>query len=150
MSFRVKRGDIFDQPMGTVLVCPVNTVGVMGAGLAPEFARRVPGLEDAYKQACEHGNCRIGRLYRYANAGFRVICFPTKADWRKPSSLEYIEEGLQDFERIPYLDVLGKIAWPQLGCGLGGLDWKEVEPLMLKYLDPLPVENVVMIRRDET
>ena len=130
------------------MVCPVNTVGVMGAGLALQFSLRVPSLQDAYKQACEHGNCRIGRLYRYANHGFRVICFPTKKHWKNPSKLEYIEAGLSDFGATPYLKLLGKVAWPQLGCGLGGLDWKDVEPLMLKYLDPLPVESVVMIRRD--
>jgi hypothetical protein len=77
-----KRGDIFDSGR-PVLVNPVNTDGVMGKGLAKEFARRYPGVLHGCKASC--GDCTImdDGYYAYSlKSGLTILCVPTKIHWR--------------------------------------------------------------------
>jgi len=131
---RYVRGDIFKSRAQT-LVNPVNTVGVMGAGLAREFSRHYPGILNRYKEFCRQGVLKIGTLWVYRSAWDRwVLCFPTKKDWREPSKLEYIEAGLKKLVDTYEARGITDIAIPKLGCGLGGLSWGDVRPLMEKHL----------------
>ena len=96
----------------------------------------IPGINEAYDQ-------------------HHILNFATKVFWRNPSKLEWIERGLYNFcikdyefkdKKYKYYnlgpntwtDAMMSIAWPKLGCSNGGLKWKDVKPLMIKYLDPLP------------
>ena len=84
-----------------------------------------------------------GNLFFFAAADGtnspHVLCFPTKRDWKDPSSLELIEAGLQTFVRNYKKYNIKSITFPKLGCGLGGLDWEtQVRPLMAKLLSNLP------------
>ena len=54
-----------------------------------------------------------------------VLNFPTKKHWRNPSKLEYIEMGLKKFVATYEEKEITSIAFPQLGCGLGGLNWEK-------------------------
>lgn len=60
-----------------------------------------------------------------------VVCnFPTKDDL-SPSQLKYVVDGLEELRRV--LDArreIRSVAMPALGCGLGGLKWDEVKPLI--------------------
>lgn len=137
-----KSGDIFTSDMQT-LVNPVNTVGVMGKGLAKQFKIRFPSMFEAYKAACGNHTLGIGDLHLYRADDKWILNFPTKAHWRAQSKLEYIEAGFTRFSEIYQQGEITSIAFPMLGCGLGGLDWKaEVKPLMEQYLKDLniPVE----------
>lgn len=132
-------GDIFTSHM-QVLVNPVNTVGVMGKGLAKQFKIRFPLMFEAYKVACDSQDLAIGRLHLYQADDKWVLNFPTKAHWRAQSRLEYIEAGLERFIKIYREEGIHSIAFPMLGCGLGGLDWEiEVKPLMERYLKDLDI-----------
>jgi O-acetyl-ADP-ribose deacetylase (regulator of RNase III) len=66
-----------------------------------------------------------------------VINFPTKRHWRGRSKLIDIETGLHDLTRVIRELGITSIAIPPLGCGNGGLDWREVEPRILRSLEPL-------------
>lgn len=135
-------GDIFQSTMQT-LVCPVNTVGVMGKGLAKEFARRHPKMEEEYKGYCAAYDFKIGKLLIYSDSFHRqVLLFPTKGHWYNKSQLVYIDEGLDTFALTYKYHGIRSIAFPKLGCGLGGLDWLDVVKLFEKYLGDIdiPVE----------
>ena len=139
------RTNIFESH-ADVLVNTVNTVGVMGKGLAKEFKRIYPDMFESYQKFCEDGTLVVGKLQVYKTPNKWVLNFPTKANWRSPSKLEYIEQGLQKF--VEHYARLGikSIAFPMLGCGNGGLSWeKEVKPLMLKYLEPLPIDIFIHV-----
>lgn len=141
-------GDIFSSP-AQVLVNTVNTVGVMGKGIAKEYKKRYPEMFQNYKEQCEKQKLVIGRLMLWYAPDHWLLQFPTKEHWRKPSKLEYIEKGLTTFVRR-YADYnISSIAFPRLGCGNGELDWKDVKLLMEKYLKELPIDVFIYLGKGE-
>ena len=140
MSVTFKTGDIFESECET-LVNAVNTVGVMGAGLAKQFKLKYPQMFKEYKSLCDSHQFYIGDGFYYQeNEKKSVLNIPTKKHWKDPSKLEYIEQGLDWFVSHYKLLGISSVAFPALGCGLGGLYWKEVGPLMFEKLDPLPIK----------
>lgn len=137
-------GDIFDSP-AQVIVNTVNTVGVMGKGLALSFKKRYPDMFESYKKVCEKHQLTIGKLMLYQEADHWILLFPTKENWRNPSKLEYIEKGLMKFVNTYAEKHITSIAFPKLGCGNGELDWKSVQPLMERYLKPLPIDVYIYL-----
>jgi hypothetical protein len=138
----IENGDIFESQCD-ILVNPVNCVGPMGRGLAKEFAKRYPLLEGNHRARCEKGEVKPGYLWvhTFPRAGHEVLNFPTKDHWRKPSEIGFIITGLQSFcalvKKQPWSEA--SYAFPPLGCGLGGLKWADVKPLIEQYLGSLPI-----------
>ncbi len=141
-------GDLFSSP-AQVLVNTVNTVGVMGKGIALEFKKRYPGMFKQYKELCDKHKLVMGKLMIWYEPDHWLLLFPTKEHWRNPSKLEYIEKGLMTFAR-KYADYnISSIAFPKLGCGNGELDWNDVKSLMEKYLKDLPIEVFIYLGKGE-
>ena len=127
------------------LINTVNTVGVMGKGIALQFKDRYPYNFQVYQQACKEGSIFPGKLLVTRDSNLStdskwIINFPTKKDWKHRSKYEYIEEGLKDLVRVLDQYRIKSIAIPPLGCGNGGLDWSKVKELMEKYLGELNVD----------
>src|SRR5438128_5549950 len=131
-------GNLFEAPVQT-LVNTVNTVGVMGKGIALTFREIFPEMFREYRTLCEQGMLKVGSLYLWRGPTRHVLNFPTKQHWRNPSRLEYIEAGLQTFVRMYERAGIHSIAFPPLGCGNGELEFTVVRPLMEKYLSPLRI-----------
>jgi O-acetyl-ADP-ribose deacetylase (regulator of RNase III) len=112
------------------LVNTVNTVGVMGKGIALMFKERFDDNFQQYAQACKAGEVQTGRMFVTEPAeldGPRwVINFPTKQSWRHPSRLEWVTAGLQDLRRFLLENGIRSVAIPPLGAGNGGLNWPVV------------------------
>lgn len=112
------------------LVNAVNTVGVMGKGIALAFKNRFPANYQAYAAACQRGEVVTGRMFvteTQALLGPRwIVNFPTKQHWRDPSRLEWVQTGLQDLRRFLLAQSVQSVALPALGAGLGGLSWPAV------------------------
>ncbi|MYA31849.1 MAG: macro domain-containing protein [Gammaproteobacteria bacterium] len=138
-------GDLFQSP-ANVLVNTVNTVGVMGKGIALKFKRIYPEMFEAYRDVCERGELQIGKLFLYPTPNKWILNFPTKKHWRNPSRVEYIEAGLSKL-RARYSEVgMTSIAFPELGCGNGELDFEtQVKPLMERYLGNLSVPTFIYL-----
>jgi O-acetyl-ADP-ribose deacetylase (regulator of RNase III) len=125
-------GDLLAAPV-EALVNAVNTVGVMGKGIALQFRQKYPDMFVAYEAACRAGTVRIGHMRTFdrgpsAENARSIINFPTKRHWCEPSRLADVESGLIAFtETVQRLEIRS-LAVPPLGCGLGGLDWREVQP----------------------
>ena len=132
-------GNLFESP-AQVLVNTVNTVGVMGKGIAKEFKKIYPKMFEQYRELCENQKFSIGQLWLYKTSNKWILNFPTKKHWRFPSKTEYIEEGLKKFKTVYSKWNIHSIAFPPLGCGNGELNFeKQVRPLLEKYLNKLPV-----------
>jgi O-acetyl-ADP-ribose deacetylase (regulator of RNase III) len=130
------------------LVNTVNTVGVMGKGVALQFKEAFPANFFAYEEACKRGEAQIGKMFVTETGrldGPRwIINFPTKKDWRHPSKLEYVRAGLVDLVNVVREREIRSIALPPLGCGHGGLDWAQVKQAIEAAMADLPeVEAVV-------
>lgn len=138
-------GNLFESP-AQVLVNTVNTVGVMGKGVAKEFKRIYPSMFREYQIQCEAKKFDIGNLFLYKTPHKWILNFPTKRHWRNPSRPCYIDKGLRKLVSI-YLDAgIFSLAMPLLGCGNGELDWPiEVRPLVEKHLKNLPIDVFVYI-----
>lgn len=132
--------DLLSAPVDA-LVNPVNCVGVMGAGLAKQFARAFPDMLTAYQEACTAGLVRPGQMHIfYRGAGTQprfIVNFPTKRHWQDPSQLADIKLGLRALANHVQELSLRSIAVPALGCGLGGLPWSEVWPCIKSTLGAL-------------
>ncbi len=137
---KVLIGDIFKSNAQT-LVNTVNCVGVMGKGIALEFKKRFPEMFKDYIRKCQSGEVKTGRLDFYPDMFNKsVLNFPTKQHWRSPSRLEDIIAGL-DYFIAHYIEWgIKSAAFPPLGCGNGGLDWKIVGPLMYQKLGSLNID----------
>lgn len=124
------------------LVNTVNCVGVMGKGLALQFKQAFPDNFKAYAKACVQGEVQAGRMHIHDNGGLInprwIINFPTKRHWRDNSRLEDVASGLvalvSDVQRLG----IQTIAIPPLGCGLGGLSWTDVRPMIEQTFMELP------------
>lgn len=131
------------------LVNTVNTVGVMGKGIALMFKEAFPENFQRYRAACKAHEIEIGKMFvterRDMIGGPRwIINFPTKQDWRKPSKLEWIQEGLSDLRRFVVEHSIRSIALPPLGSGNGNLDWRDVRPLIIDALESLTDVHVIV------
>lgn len=138
------QGNIFDSP-AQVIVNTVNTVGVMGKGLALSFKQRYPEMFKKYRVVCEKHQLTIGKLMLCYEPDHWILLFPTKENWRNPSKLEYIEKGLIKFVNTYAEKHITSIAFPKLGCGNGELLWDDVQPLMEKYLKHLPIDVYIYL-----
>lgn len=130
------------------LVNTVNTVGVMGKGIALQFKKAYPNNYKAYIEACKREEIVIGKLFvtrdTNLNSGEKIIInFPTKKDWRKPSEYSYIEEGLRDLINVIKEYHIISIAIPPLGSGNGGLEWEKVKKLIEKRISHLDIDIFV-------
>ncbi|QFT95953.1 Macro domain protein [Roseovarius sp. THAF8] len=121
------------------VVNTVNTVGVMGKGLAAAFKERYPDMFGEYKALCKKGDLLPGSFWLWKGPDQWVLNFATKKHWRNPSKIEYVRDGLLEFRAKYEAMGIREIAFPRLGCGNGGLDWEEVRPLMVEMLHDLPI-----------
>lgn len=144
---RFTTGNLLDADVEAV-VNTVNTVGVMGKGIALLFKERFPDNFTAYEAACKRKQLELGRMFvtesLELNGPRWIINFPTKAHWRYPSKLEWIREGMRDLRRVIVEKQIKSIAVPPLGSGNGGLDWRDVRPLIEEALGDLPDVDVVV------
>lgn len=130
------------------LVNTVNTVGVMGKGIALMFKEAFPDNFSRYEAACKRNEVAVGRMYvteRSNLLGPRwIINFPTKRHWRHPSRIAWIEAGLNDLRRVIVENDIRSIALPPLGSGNGGLDWRDVRPKIEAALASLDNVDIVV------
>jgi O-acetyl-ADP-ribose deacetylase (regulator of RNase III) len=130
------------------LVNTVNTVGVMGKGIALQFKRAFPANYRAYREACALGEVRLGRVFVFDSGilGPRryIINFPTKEHWRSKSRIEDIEAGLRSLVDVVREHDISSIAVPALGCGNGGLEWTDVRRLVVRACADIPAVRTII------
>jgi O-acetyl-ADP-ribose deacetylase (regulator of RNase III) len=148
MTLQHTSRDIF-QCDAEALVNPVNTVGVMGKGLALQFKNRYPEAFDAYVRACACGDLQPGRVWAFEThraPGPRfIVHFPTKRHWREASRMDDIESGLVDLVRWVDENAVRSLAIPPLGAGLGGLLWSDVRPRIVEAFRSRPQVTTLIL-----
>jgi len=134
------------------LVNTVNTVGVMGKGIALQFKQAYPDNYSAYEAACRRGEVELGKMFVFhrhtSNNPRLIINFPTKKHWREKSRIKDIESGLRSLIDVVKREGIKSIAVPPLGCGNGGLDWSDVHPLIEQAFSHVPDVTVQLFDPD--
>jgi len=144
------KGDMFLSD-ADALTISVNTVGIMGKGLASKAKHLFPEVYIKYQDYCKSKILTIGQPKVFYSKKYQkfFILFPTKKHWREKSKIEYIQSGLNYLKnqldhiiKTHQSPPLKSLAMPALGCGLGQLKWEQVGPLMVKILNDFPIERV--------
>lgn len=147
MGIRPGKGSLLEADV-EALVNTVNTVGVMGKGVALQFKQVFPDNFKAYERACRTNKVQMGRMFVYEVGGLMqpryVVNFPTKEHWRSRSKIEHIVAGLEDLVRVIRELKIASIALPALGCGNGGLNWSEVRAAIESGLSGLDDVDVFL------
>lgn len=139
-----RKGDLLKDD-ADCLVNTVNTVGIMGKGIALAFKNAFPHNYLAYRNAFSAKQLAIGRLLVVEDNNLllgqkTIINFPTKTHWRLPSEYTYVVQGLTALHSFLTGSAINSVAMPAPGCGNGGLDWGRVKPLLEEKLSNLPVD----------
>ena len=96
------QGNLLDADVEAV-VNTVNTVGIMGKGIALMFKERFPQNFAAYAAVCKDNKLAPGGIFVTERTDLLrprwVINFATKGHWRYPSKMEWIDTGLTDLRR---------------------------------------------------
>lgn len=146
------KGNLLDSG-ADALVNTVNTVGVMGKGIALQFKDAFPNNFKAYSKACKDKWLVPGKLlvfHEIVKEGKKIIInFPTKTEWFQKSKYEYIESGLIELVSVIKKENIKSIAIPPLGCGNGGLKWDKVKELMKKYLCAIDGVDIFVFEPDD-
>lgn len=153
MTIKFLQGNLLEAPVEAV-VNTVNTVGVMGKGIALMFKETFPLNFQIYEEACKRKEVRIGHMFVTETGkldGPRwVINFPTKQHWRQPTKLQWVIDGLQDLRRVVEQNHIHSIAVPPLGCGNGGLEWADVRPEIERAMNDLEDVEVLVYEPTDT
>ncbi|MBN9317610.1 MAG: macro domain-containing protein [Devosia sp.] len=129
------------------LVNTVNTVGVMGKGIALMFKEAFPENFREYEAASKEQRITVGKMFvtrRDQLLGPRwIVNFPTKQHWRNPSKIEWIRSGLEDLKAFIRANEIRSIAIPPLGSGNGGLQWPDVREVIQEVLGDVDADIIV-------
>lgn len=141
----IKPKNIF-KVSGDVYFIPVNTVGVMGAGIAKAFKDQFPELYLQYKKDCKTSALSVKHpvMYQADNEKYYVM-FPTKDNWRNSSQPNWIAEGLENFTEIlkDSLKPNHQLVIPPLGCGHGKLEFDLVKEIIINFAST--IENPIVL-----
>lgn len=159
-------GDMFFSNLQTLTIS-VNLQGVMGKGLASRAKYQFPDVYVAYQDVCRSKRITATKPYLYKressldeeladlgtplvtpNAVKWFLLFATKRHWRENSRLDDIEGGLAWVRNNFQEQGIQSLAMPALGCGLGGLHWKEIGPLMCRYLHGIGIQVAIYLPRE--
>lgn len=160
-------GDMFFSEMQTLTIS-VNCVGVMGKGLASRAKYQFPDVYVAYQDLCRKRKLKMGKPYlikRETSLDYELadepsslsnadsdkwfLLFPTKNHWREKSDVAGIEQGLQWIQDNYEDQGIQSLAVPALGCGLGQLEWRDIGPLLCRYLSALDIQVAIYLPREK-
>ena len=125
-----KTGNLLDSTC-ECLVNTVNTVGVMGKGLALCFKTAFPEMFKAYQYECERNYIEAGTICVWrASESLIILNAATKGHWKNPSKYIWIWRILHDMNYYIEVYNIQSVAIPHLGCGNGGLDKSKVKRMI--------------------
>lgn len=150
--FKVEHGDLFDVQPGDIIVNTVNTIGVMGAGVAKEFKRRMPEVFNAYSDHLRKLNMSPGDIIvtgtRYNDCNIIALSVATKKHFKDHSKIEWVEQCIANMK--DYMQIAApkdsRLRMPPLGCGNGGLDVNVVTGLIKDAFIDTPFDVSLVLR----
>ena len=125
-------GDVFDPAHGFEAIGHgVNLKGVMGAGIAKTVSSRYPAIMEPYRRACRTGELHLGGYQVWeAPDGLLIVNLATQQELGRDARLWAVADSV----RSAIDDLVGRgvrrFGVPQLGAGIGGLEWTQVRSVL--------------------
>ncbi len=145
--FKTVKKDIWNLPAKYTIVIPINLQGVMGRGLAKQANDKFPELQSWLQGIILEGWKWNRRLityfveYKYKNFSrtYNLILFPVKTSWRLNADIDLIAQSCKALVKTVKdpIQAINKIAMPQVGCGFGDLNWRDVKYTVLPELEAI-------------
>ena len=121
-------GDILDAGVDAI-IHGVNCQGRMGGGLARQIAERHPDVAATYTAACYLGYAGLGRILPVRDGDRWIVNAFTQDDIGPDARPWAIQDAVDT--AVEWASQAGlAVALPKIGCGIGGLDWEVVEPIV--------------------
>jgi O-acetyl-ADP-ribose deacetylase (regulator of RNase III) len=115
-------------------------------GLALSLRERWPGMYKDFRHYCQISTPKSGELWSWAGVGnVRIVNLFTQeappSHGAKPgkASVENVNHCLKALRKTIEAEKFSSVALPKLATGVGGLDWKDVKPLIEKHLGDLAI-----------
>jgi O-acetyl-ADP-ribose deacetylase (regulator of RNase III) len=116
------------------------------SGLALALRERWPAMAKDYRHYCQAGHPKAGEIWSWSGAdGRSIINLMTQAaayaHGEKPgkATIENVNHSLKALAKLVQAEGIKSLALPRLATGVGGLDWAEVKPLVIKHLGDLGI-----------
>lgn len=123
-------GDLFATPDLDALAHGVNCTGVMGAGIAVTFRKLHPEMFAEYARRCRARELRPGNLFAWQAAPMWVYNLATQPRPGPSATLPAIRSAVEAMVEHARSAGVKRIGMPRVGCGLGGLRWEAVRPVI--------------------
>ncbi len=116
------------------------------SGLALQLRERMPALYKDFRHYCQTKHPKSGELWTWNTADGRLIANLFTRDGAydhgsKPghATLSHVNHALHALRNLAQKEKFSSLALPRLACGLSGLDWDDVKPLIETHLGNLGV-----------
>lgn len=121
-------------------------------GLALQLRERMPALYKDFRHYCQTQHPKSGGLWAWMSSDGRYLVnlFTRDAAYdhgSKPghATLSHVNHALHALRAFAQKEKPASLALPRLACGVGGLDWDEVKPLIEKQLGDLAMPVYVYV-----
>jgi O-acetyl-ADP-ribose deacetylase (regulator of RNase III) len=114
----------------------VNMKGAMAGGIARSIAIMYPSAEEEYNQFCKDERARLGGVFiSNINRGIegkpqRLYNLFTQIEPGRDARLSALEVSVNRMVDMAIGSGVEVIAMPRIGCGIGGLNWEDVKPIL--------------------
>lgn len=115
-------------------------------GLALQLRERMPAMYKDFRHYCQTQHPKSGELWTWMSADGRYLVnlFTHEAAYAhgsKPghATLSQVNHTLHALRNFAQKEKVASLALPRLACGINGLDWNEVKPLIEKQLGDLDI-----------
>lgn len=142
--FHEVAGDIL-KSKAAVIVHGVAPNDPFHSGLALQLRERFPAMYRDFRHYCQSTHAKPGDLWAWAGTGpdgrpVRLVALTTQEGGyehgAKPgrATLANVNHALRRLQKWIEAERPASLALPKLATGVGGLDWKDVSPLIAEHL----------------
>jgi len=121
-------------------------------GLALQLRERLPAMYKDFRHYCQTKHPKSGELWTWMSADGRFIVnlFTREGAYgvgSKPghAKLNHVNHSLHALRNFVKKENVPSLALPRLACGMTGLDWNEVKPLIEKHLGDLGISVYIYV-----
>jgi len=122
----------------------------MNQGLAEALHKDYPSMHKDFHHWCHQQNPKLGSAWIWSGVGgARVINLITQEGGHergsKPgkASVSSVNRALRSLKKMIAAEGLSSVALPRLATGVGGLEWEDVQPLVINQLSDVDAEIYV-------